>query len=157
MSSPTTPSTPTKSYDANCHCGAVRYTVKTTPLESQKVTRCNCSICTKNGYYLIYPSPSDVVFHQGQEHLTSYRFASRKGQHKFCPTCGSSVLVTFNDGKSEMLALNVCRVLRPRLFGDDGLLDTDAMQVRLFRGVEVDKLDFNDFDGWNQLQPAYGV
>lgn len=108
MSSPTSSaSTATKSYDGNCHCGAVRYTVQTTPLESQKVTRCNCSVCTKNGYYLIYPSPSDVVFHQGKDHLTSYRFASKKAQHKFCPTCGSSVLITYDDGTGEMLALNV--------------------------------------------------
>ncbi len=111
MSSPApAPSTtPTKTYDGNCHCGLVRYTVTTTPLESQKVTRCNCSICSKNGYYLIYPSASDVVFHQGRDQLTSYRFASKKADHRFCPTCGSSVLCTYDDGEKELLALNVGR------------------------------------------------
>lgn len=38
----------------------------------------------------------------------------------------------------------------------DGL-NANAGQVRLFKGVEVEKLDFNDFDGWNKLQPAYSV
>lgn len=111
MSSPdttTTSPTATKSYDGNCHCGLVRYTVKMAPLESQKVMRCNCSICTKNGYYNATPPlPSDIVFHQGQDRLTSYSFGSRRAQHKFCPTCGSSVLVTYDIGKGEQTALNV--------------------------------------------------
>lgn len=40
-------------YEANCHCGAVRYTVTLedalAPEGTTKVNRCNCSICTKYG------------------------------------------------------------------------------------------------------------
>lgn len=36
-----------KIYNGNCHCGAVTYAVKTTPLEEQKVMNCNCSLCSR--------------------------------------------------------------------------------------------------------------
>jgi hypothetical protein len=42
-------------YNGNCHCGAVRYTLEVPrPLESlpSQVVRCNCSICSKNGYLM---------------------------------------------------------------------------------------------------------
>jgi hypothetical protein len=34
-------------YYGNCHCGAVKYSVKTTPLTVQKVMSCNCSLCSR--------------------------------------------------------------------------------------------------------------
>ena len=105
---------PKKSYEGNCHCGAVRYTANIASLDTQQVTRCNCSICTRNGYLLVYTSPKDVVFHQGYDDLKGYRFASKKAEHKFCPTCGSSMLVVFNDGKNDTLVLNVRSVVHSR-------------------------------------------
>jgi hypothetical protein len=40
-------------YEANCHCGAIRYKVTLedalAPEGTEKVNRCNCSICTKYG------------------------------------------------------------------------------------------------------------
>jgi hypothetical protein len=40
-------------YEANCHCGAIRYKVTLddalAPEGVTKVNRCNCSICTKYG------------------------------------------------------------------------------------------------------------
>lgn len=34
-------------YHGNCHCKAIIYTVKTKNMEDQKVTRCNCSLCSR--------------------------------------------------------------------------------------------------------------
>ena len=36
-----------KVYQANCHCGAMRYAIHTRPLEEQEVATCDCSICTR--------------------------------------------------------------------------------------------------------------
>lgn len=40
-------------YEANCHCGSIRYKVTLedalAPEGTKKVNRCNCSICTKYG------------------------------------------------------------------------------------------------------------
>lgn len=82
-------------YAANCHCGAITYTINTSPLYSgeNEVRRCNCSICTHNGYLLVYPNRTDVIFHTGFDHLRSYLFGSKSFPHKFCPTCGSSVFI----------------------------------------------------------------
>jgi hypothetical protein len=30
-------------------------------------------------------------------------------------------------------------------------------QARLFKNVDLDKLEYTTFDGWNQLEPAYNV
>ncbi|KZM27245.1 carbon-sulfur lyase [Ascochyta rabiei] len=87
---------PTQTYKASCHCGAFAYNVTTASLDnaSTEVVRCNCSICTRNGYLLIYV-PNDQ----------SYTFASHKVAHYFCSTCGSSCMARsispgFFDGMS---------------------------------------------------------
>lgn len=62
-------------YDGNCHCGAVKYTITIPkPLSETPVYRCNCSICTKNGYHNVFPSKDDVIFHQGQDYLKTYEY-----------------------------------------------------------------------------------
>jgi hypothetical protein len=83
-------------YPANCHCGDVRYTVLIPSLEEHLVNICNCSICTHNGYLLVYPKQREVIFHSGFDHLRSYFFGTKTREHKFCPTCGSSILIDFN-------------------------------------------------------------
>jgi hypothetical protein len=53
-------------HKANCHCGAVRFTVTLKyPFPEYKINKCNCSICTKNGYLLVYPPRKDLVWEQG--------------------------------------------------------------------------------------------
>ena len=113
MSSQATPS-PKKSYDANCHCGAVRYTIKYPDLENpqtQPVLDCNCSICTKNGYLLIYPTREDITWHRGYESLAKYKCATKTKDHLFCPTCGSSILIDWNgtviEEHGDYLSVNV--------------------------------------------------
>ena len=54
-------------HKANCHCGAVRFTVTLKyPFPKYKINKCNCSICTKNGYLLVYPLRRDVVWIKGK-------------------------------------------------------------------------------------------
>lgn len=42
-----------KIYHGNCHCKAVRYSVKTKSLDEVEVVRCNCSLCER----VCLPSP----------------------------------------------------------------------------------------------------
>jgi hypothetical protein len=93
------------SYPGNCHCGTVTFTVRTPSLSDNKIDSCDCSICSRNGYLHIYPKRTDVDFHTGYDHMVSYFFGDKQGAHKFCPTCGSSVLVDFKG--EDVLALNV--------------------------------------------------
>jgi hypothetical protein len=81
-----------QAYSALCHCGTVQFTVTLSPpLEKQKIVECNCSICTRNGYLLVYPSREQVQVTSGQEALKTYTFGSKMNLHQFCGRCGSTV------------------------------------------------------------------
>ena len=61
-------SAPSKTYRASCHCGAFAYDVTTADLENEKteIVRCNCSICMRNGYLLVYVPNNNITFTSGQ-------------------------------------------------------------------------------------------
>lgn len=94
-------------YYGNCHCGAVRFIVRTPSLSSYTVGSCNCSICTRNGYLLIFPSPENLDFSMGKEDLAEYFFGNKKFAHRFCKTCGSSVSGAMMTDNGELEAINV--------------------------------------------------
>lgn len=104
---------PKKTYKAQCHCGAVKFTVAIPSLENgdTKVNRCNCSICTKKGYWLVYPLREDVVFTQGEKKMKDYLFAGKDKPHRFCGECGVSILIDFgrvkNEEMNKLLAVSV--------------------------------------------------
>ncbi|KAJ7506622.1 Mss4-like protein [Mycena galericulata] len=77
-------------YGGNCHCGAFKFTFKAPPLT--QAYACNCSICYKNGY--LWGFPKDLVIVKGDVDTTlkTYEFGKRTMAHKFCPTCGTSVM-----------------------------------------------------------------
>jgi hypothetical protein len=101
------------SYRASCHCGAVTFTVGISSLSDQKVKRCDCSICRRNGYLLIYPKRYDVNFQTGFDHMVSYIPIDKETAHKFCPTCGTSVLVESKRDDGLELCVNVSGLVNP--------------------------------------------
>src|SRR5262249_30770609 len=71
----------------SCHCGAVRFEVEG-PID--RVSECNCSICTRKGYlHWIVPRETFRLL-AGEERMTTYRFNTGVAQHHFCQTCGVS-------------------------------------------------------------------
>ena len=86
-------------YQASCHCGKSRFTVTMPPLDTLTVANCNCSICTINGYLNVQPLCKNVVFESSYEDLGSYAFASKTMVHKFCKTCGTSLLIDFGNAE----------------------------------------------------------
>jgi hypothetical protein len=42
--------------------------------------------------------------------MTAYSFGDKGGAHKFCPTCGSSVMIEFNGNEDSELWINVSSV-----------------------------------------------
>ena len=95
------------------------------PVEDGLVTNCNCrlafhlkdpeaevclgSICTANGYLMVYPLESNITWLSGFESMTTYTFGKEKIAHSFCSTCGTSIGGKSTDPKffSENRALNV--------------------------------------------------
>lgn len=76
-----------RTYNASCHCGAVRFTFRSDEITAGK--RCNCSICIRKGTTMSteYFRPSEVEV-EGLEHLARYQFGDRDVNHLFCRTCG---------------------------------------------------------------------
>ena len=90
-------------YQATCHCGAVRLTFDYGDLHTSRVLSCNCSICVRNGYILIYPQSSSVKIEQGESELSEYRWAAKDKPHRFCKHCGSSMLIDIGQSSMESL------------------------------------------------------
>jgi hypothetical protein len=102
-----------KIYAASCHCGTVQYdVVLSPPLLQWRVVSCNCSICSRNDYLLVYPERTQVHINSGEEVLKDYSFGVKRILHKFCSKCGSSVffdprMQDFGDAPPDLLGVNV--------------------------------------------------
>jgi len=118
-----------KVYSGNCHCGKVRYSVKTKPLTEVKVMSCNCSLCSRNGDLWIYPKKSEVVI-EGEDALTGYEFLHDDSLHSFCSDCGVSMFVDVRD--EDIMPIN----------------------VRTINSIDVDGLILNRYDG-KKNDPQY--
>ena len=73
-------------YKGSCHCGAVRFEVRTalTP-----AGRCNCSLCRRKGALMSPPFEAGrLTITQGEDALTLYQFNTRVAKHFFCRHCG---------------------------------------------------------------------
>lgn len=71
--------------EGGCHCGAVRFRVTS---ELDRVTECNCSICTKKGFLHLIVPPEQFELVSGKDDLTTYTFNTRAAKHTFCKACG---------------------------------------------------------------------
>jgi hypothetical protein len=68
-----------------CHCGRVRFRVTT---DLDRVTQCNCSMCTKKGFLHLIVPPEQFDLLSGEDALTTYRFNTGTARHTFCKVCG---------------------------------------------------------------------
>nr|GAT46471.1 glutathione-dependent formaldehyde-activating enzyme [Mycena chlorophos] len=77
-------------YQGNCHCGAFKFSFQSPKIK--EAGPCDCSICARNDY--LWTKPTEFKVTKGDENttLTQYNFGSGNFTHKFCPTCGTSVM-----------------------------------------------------------------
>lgn len=115
----------TKTYTGGCHCGAVRYDVRT---DLSSIIECNCSLCHKRGYVLTFVGADQFTLQSGEESLTDYQFNKKIIHHLFCATCGVG---SFGRGVGQsgnpMIAINV-RCL------DD--VDLSTLQITPYNGKD---------------------
>jgi len=85
-------------YQGSCHCGAIRYSFHSDPIE--KGVRCNCSICARKGAMMsITPIPeNDITFEPNEGVLGLYQFGAKTVKHYFCRHCG---IYTFHETASK--------------------------------------------------------
>lgn len=70
-----TPEAERTTHAAQCHCGAVKFNVTLKwPFPKYPVNKCTCTICTHNGYLLVYPARRDVDFIEGEIELFHFNW-----------------------------------------------------------------------------------
>jgi hypothetical protein len=74
-----------KTMQGGCHCGRVRFKVTA---DLNRVTYCNCSICSKKGFLHLIVPPEQFELVSGEDNLTTYTFNTGVAKHTFCKTCG---------------------------------------------------------------------
>lgn len=110
-------------YRGGCHCGQVAFEVAG---ELERVSECNCSICTKKAYlHWIVPRDAFQLL-TPESNLATYTFNTGIARHHFCPQCG------------------VASFYIPR--SDPDKIDVNA---RCIEGVDVTRLQVEKFDGRN--------
>ena len=78
-------------FEGGCHCGRVRFRVKTEKLEA---IDCNCSICNKKGFLHLIVEKDAFELLSGAEDLTTYTFNTGVAKHTFCSICGVQAFYT---------------------------------------------------------------
>ena len=74
-----------KTMQGGCHCGRVRFKVTA---DLDRVTYCNCSMCSKKGFLHLIVPPEQFELLSGKDDLSTYEFNTRTAKHTFCKTCG---------------------------------------------------------------------
>jgi hypothetical protein len=113
----------TMTYEGGCHCGRVRFRVKS---DFRRVSECNCSVCTKKGFLHLIVARTDFELLAGESELATYRFNTGVAQHHFCRTCG---IHSFYVPRSDPDKIDV--------------------NVRCLDGVDLSKIALTHFDGQN--------
>ena len=104
-------------YSGGCACGAIRYQTSSEPIAQN---HCQCRDCQKrsgtgHGSYLAFPRRADVKITGA---ANTWRVAGDSGNdkiHAFCPTCGTSVYVTFS-AMPDLIALHAASLDDPGRF-----------------------------------------
>lgn len=73
-------------HKGSCHCGAIKFEVKSTP--TLKASRCNCSICNATGFIHLIVDKDAFTLISGEDYLTTYTFNTHTAKHTFCKHCG---------------------------------------------------------------------
>jgi hypothetical protein len=112
-----------KTYAGSCHCGKVRFEATT---DLAKVVACNCSICSRAGWLLVFVPASRFTLLSGEGSLTDYQFGKKHVHHPFCRECG---IHAFGHGEAP------------------GAGEMRAVNVRCLEGVDPASLTVSQFDG----------
>ena len=72
--------------EGGCHCGRLRFRAR---VDLDRLSQCNCSVCTKKGILHLLVDPADFELLRGKDSVTAYTFGTGVAQHTFCSNCGT--------------------------------------------------------------------
>jgi centromere protein V len=117
-----------------CHCGRVVYEeVEGRP---DRISQCNCSICSKKGYLHWIVARTQFRLLTPWEDLATYTFNTHTAKHHFGPRCG---VASFYIARS-----------------DPDKIDVNA---RCVEGLDLTAVTLENFDGrnWEAAQAAFAA
>ncbi len=117
-----------QAYKGSCHCGAVRFEVRTA---LSSALRCNCSLCRRKGAVMASVAPEDFKLTAGEDQLGLYQFNTRTARHYFCKVCA---IYTFHNPRTNPA---IYRVNVGCLEGVDPL----ALEVRVNDGASLSTVE----------------
>ncbi|KFX86947.1 hypothetical protein V490_08676 [Pseudogymnoascus sp. VKM F-3557] len=94
-------------YYGNCHCGKIRYALRSKNIDDLEVMQCNCSMCGKNSHRHIYPTRTAMQVHDPEGAGSKYNFLSKDSAQTFCSNCGTFVFVDIEDESVDLRPMNV--------------------------------------------------
>jgi hypothetical protein len=74
-----------EAYRGSCHCGAVRFVIRT---DFPELTTCDCSICRRKNALMVRVHESAFNLESGLADLAEYQFHTHTARHFFCRICG---------------------------------------------------------------------
>ncbi|EJD05619.1 uncharacterized protein FOMMEDRAFT_165995 [Fomitiporia mediterranea MF3/22] len=117
-----------ETFKGSCNCGKFTFEFQHPSLHVKKPISCNCTFCTKTGGVNVVALESYFCLNGGPKSWDDIGKFVKKNkaftQH-FCPQCGCWMFWT-----------------------GMGLV---GVNIRMFDGIEVDKLSIDHFDGRNKL------
>lgn len=69
----------------SCHCGAVRFAIRS---DFPELTQCDCSLCKRRAATMVKVHESAFELLAGSESLSEYQFHTHTARHFFCMVCG---------------------------------------------------------------------
>lgn len=108
-----------------CHCGNIQIEVD----RPEKLTSCNCSICTRYQGLWGYYAPESPIIEVGEEGGSSYSWGDKGIAFIHCKNCGCVThYLTVDESLSPRTAVNFCMAVPSEIEG---------IPVRFFNGAEL--------------------
>ncbi|KAH8201940.1 hypothetical protein TruAng_003932 [Truncatella angustata] len=135
-----------KTYKGSCICGAATFDFKTRPLPELSegdIKEDNCSICVRNAYIGVYPTPAQVTIPPTSDaEAATYAWGSKFSGLRFCRHCGvqlwsdlwgppAEVVATWPEARQQMVKRK---------------LNIKPLNVRVLEGVEWDQIEIQRSD-----------
>ncbi|KAI1614147.1 Mss4-like protein [Exophiala viscosa] len=128
--------TPAKhTFTGSCHCGFIKYTAAVALTDSPTASRCNCTICLKQGYTSIRITPEDftLLSPESASQVKDYQMKSKDIHKYFCGTCGIHVWsegeFVYEGKKYPLFSVNILTLDQPQ----EGL-DLSKVKIQYFDG-----------------------
>lgn len=133
-----------RTFNGSCHCGFIRYTVALPITDTPVASRCNCTICLKQGHASMRVSPEDfkLIAPSSQSEVKNYQMGSKNINKYFCGNCG---IHCWADGKFEYQGT-------VHAFFTVNILTLDQPQ----EGLDLSTVKMDYYDGKNDNWAAGG-